>query len=72
MRRIRDMPPPKLKNQKVSPQLQGFLYKMLVRDPAQASGCWYKNAFFLWEISFHLNTFVYIAKELRNTPIYFF
>ena len=36
MRRIRDMPPPKLKNQKVSPQLQGFLYKMLVRDPAQA------------------------------------
>jgi serine/threonine protein kinase len=37
MRRIRDMPPPKLKNQKVSPQLQGFLYKMLVRDPAQAS-----------------------------------
>ena len=35
MRRIRDMPPPKLKNQKVSPQLQGFLYKMLVRDPAQ-------------------------------------
>ena len=35
MRRIRDMPPPKLKNPKVSPQLQGFLYKMLVRDPAQ-------------------------------------
>jgi len=35
MRRIRDMPPPKLKNTKVSPQLQGFLYKMLVRDPAQ-------------------------------------
>jgi len=35
MRRIRDMPPPKLKNVKVSPQLQGFLYKMLVRDPAQ-------------------------------------
>ena len=35
MRRIRDMPPPKLKNPKVSPQLQGFLYKMLVRDPNQ-------------------------------------
>ena len=35
MRRIRDMPPPKLKNLKVSPQLGGFLYKMLVRDPAQ-------------------------------------
>jgi len=35
MRRIRDMPPPKLKNAKVSPQLQGFLYKMLVRDPVQ-------------------------------------
>ncbi|XP_044020905.1 serine/threonine-protein kinase PAK mbt isoform X2 [Aphidius gifuensis] len=36
MRRIRDMPPPKLKNsQKVSPRLQGFLEKMLVRDPAQ-------------------------------------
>lgn len=36
MRRIRDMPPPKLKNpQKVTPRLQGFLEKMLVRDPAQ-------------------------------------
>ncbi|CAG0897506.1 unnamed protein product, partial [Darwinula stevensoni] len=36
MRRIRDMPPPKLKNmQKISPRLQGFLEKMLVRDPAQ-------------------------------------
>ncbi|XP_050697679.1 serine/threonine-protein kinase PAK mbt-like [Eriocheir sinensis] len=36
MRRIRDMPPPKLKNsQKISPRLQGFLEKMLVRDPGQ-------------------------------------
>jgi len=36
MRRIRDMPPPKLKNpQKVSPRLTGFLDKMLVRDPGQ-------------------------------------
>jgi serine/threonine protein kinase len=36
MRRIRDMPPPKLKNShKVSPRLQSFLDRMLVRDPAQ-------------------------------------
>lgn len=36
MRRIRDMPPPKLKNvNRVSPRLQGFLEKMLVRDPMQ-------------------------------------
>ncbi|XP_018560879.1 serine/threonine-protein kinase PAK mbt [Anoplophora glabripennis] len=36
MRRIREMPPPKLKNaHKVSPRLQSFLDKMLVRDPAQ-------------------------------------
>ncbi|XP_069165746.1 serine/threonine-protein kinase PAK mbt isoform X1 [Procambarus clarkii] len=36
MRRIRDMPPPKLKNShKISPRLQGFLEKMLVRDPGQ-------------------------------------
>ncbi|GAB6024326.1 hypothetical protein CHUAL_009496 [Chamberlinius hualienensis] len=36
MKRIRDMPPPKLKNtHKVSPRLQGFLEKMLVRDPSQ-------------------------------------
>ncbi|KAH0554071.1 serine/threonine-protein kinase PAK mbt [Cotesia glomerata] len=36
MRRIRDMLPPKLKNShKVSPRLQGFLERMLVRDPAQ-------------------------------------
>ncbi|KAL0266929.1 UNVERIFIED_CONTAM: hypothetical protein PYX00_009336 [Menopon gallinae] len=36
MRRIRDMPPPKLRNtHKISPRLQGFLEKMLVRDPGQ-------------------------------------
>ncbi|XP_052872517.1 serine/threonine-protein kinase PAK mbt [Anopheles cruzii] len=36
MRRIRDMPPPKLKNShKVSSRLQNFLDRMLVRDPAQ-------------------------------------
>ncbi|KAJ6218301.1 hypothetical protein RDWZM_009458 [Blomia tropicalis] len=36
MRRIRDMPPPKLKNaNKVSPNLLGFLEKMLVRDPGK-------------------------------------
>ncbi|XP_063709263.1 serine/threonine-protein kinase PAK mbt [Culicoides brevitarsis] len=36
MRRIRDMPPPKLKNShKVSPRLQQFLDRMLVRDPNQ-------------------------------------
>lgn len=35
MRRIRDMRPPKLKNtHKVSPRLQGFLERMLVRDPS--------------------------------------
>ncbi|XP_013776556.1 serine/threonine-protein kinase PAK mbt-like [Limulus polyphemus] len=41
MRRIRDMPPPKLKNtHKVSPRLQGFLEKMLLRDPSQrATAC---------------------------------
>ncbi|XP_071442095.1 serine/threonine-protein kinase PAK mbt [Hetaerina americana] len=36
MRRIREMPPPTLKNShKVSPRLQSFLERMLVRDPAQ-------------------------------------
>ncbi|CAL8111228.1 unnamed protein product [Orchesella dallaii] len=36
MRRIRDMPPPKLKNtHKVSTRLIGFLERMLVRDPTQ-------------------------------------
>lgn len=36
MRRIRDMPPPTLKNaHKVSPRLRRFLERMLVRDPAQ-------------------------------------
>ncbi|XP_064604036.1 serine/threonine-protein kinase PAK 5-like isoform X2 [Liolophura sinensis] len=38
MRRIRDMPPPKLKNtHRVSPRLQGFIEKMLIRDPSQRS-----------------------------------
>ncbi|KAL1138855.1 hypothetical protein AAG570_008917 [Ranatra chinensis] len=36
MRKIRDMAPPKLKNtHKVSGRLQGFLERLLVRDPAQ-------------------------------------
>lgn len=36
MRRIREMPPPKLKNaHKVSPRLLSFLDRMLVRDPTQ-------------------------------------
>ncbi|KAH8420513.1 hypothetical protein KR009_011079 [Drosophila setifemur] len=36
MRRIRDMQPPNLKNaHKVSPRLQSFLDRMLVRDPGQ-------------------------------------
>ncbi|XP_013776316.1 serine/threonine-protein kinase PAK 4-like isoform X2 [Limulus polyphemus] len=36
MKRIRDLPPPRLKNShKVSPRLQGFIDKMLIRDPSQ-------------------------------------
>lgn len=36
MRRIRDMPPPKLKNQhKVSPKLLNFIESMLVREPSE-------------------------------------
>lgn len=36
MRRIREMPPPKLKNaHKVSTRLHSFLDRMLVRDPLQ-------------------------------------
>lgn len=36
MRRIRDMPPPKLKNtHKASPRLLGFIERLLVRDPSQ-------------------------------------
>jgi len=36
MRRIKDMSPPQLKNvHMVSPRLQGFLEKMLMRDPSQ-------------------------------------
>ena len=36
MRRIRDMPPPKLKNtHKVSPRLQSFIANMLVREPTK-------------------------------------
>jgi serine/threonine protein kinase len=37
MRYIRDMPPPKFKDNshRVSPRLQGFIDRMLVRDPTQ-------------------------------------
>lgn len=36
MKRIRDMPPPRLQNSdKVSPQLENFLSRMLVKDPSR-------------------------------------
>lgn len=36
MRRIRDMPPPKLRNtHRTTPRLQGFVERMLTRDPSQ-------------------------------------
>ncbi|CAF4411482.1 unnamed protein product, partial [Rotaria magnacalcarata] len=36
MRKIRDQPPPKLKNpHKTSSLLQGFLGRCLIRDPSQ-------------------------------------
>lgn len=36
MKRIRDMPPPRLQNQdRISPDLQNFLSHMLVKDPSQ-------------------------------------
>jgi len=38
MRRIRDMPSPKLKQTGASPQLQGFLQKLVIRDPLKRPG----------------------------------
>merc|ERR1712142_875562 len=38
MRRIRDMPSPKLKQSGASPQLQGFLQKLVIRDPLKRPG----------------------------------
>lgn len=38
MRRIRDMPSPKLKQNGASPQLQGFLQKLVIRDPQKRPG----------------------------------
>ena len=68
MRRIRDMPPPKLKNTKVSPQLQGFLYKMLVRDPAQrTSAVELLHHPFLRQAS-HPSSLVPLMRQHRHSP----
>ncbi|XP_078672654.1 serine/threonine-protein kinase PAK 4-like isoform X3 [Branchiostoma floridae x Branchiostoma belcheri] len=69
MRRIRDMPPPKLKNtHKVSPRLQGFLEKMLMRDPSQRA-----SAIDLLEHPFLLNAsnpacIVPLMRSFRHSP----
>jgi len=68
MRRIRDMAPPKFKNEKVSPQLKGFLYKMLVRDPTQrSSAAELLHHPFLRHAS-HPSSLVPLMREHRNSP----
>ncbi|XP_033116655.1 serine/threonine-protein kinase PAK 5-like [Anneissia japonica] len=68
MRRIRDMPPPKLKNTyRASPRLQGFLEKMLVRDPSQRA-----NAYELLRHPFlcqmgHNTSLVSLLRQLRHS-----
>ncbi|KAL4238291.1 Serine/threonine-protein kinase PAK 7 [Mactra antiquata] len=69
MRRIRDMPPPKIKNaHKVSPRLQGFLDRMLVRDASQRA-----TAFELLQHPFLQNAdkpscLVSLMRNFRNSP----
>ncbi|KAH3844418.1 serine/threonine-protein kinase PAK 4-like isoform X3 [Dreissena polymorpha] len=69
MRRIRDMPPPKIKNaHKVSPRLQGFLDRMLVRDASQRA-----TAFELLQHPFLRNAdkpncLVSLMRNFRNSP----
>ncbi|XP_060555866.1 serine/threonine-protein kinase PAK 4-like [Ruditapes philippinarum] len=69
MRRIRDMPPPKIKNaHKVSPRLQGFLERMLVRDASQRA-----TAFELLQHPFLHNAdkpacLVSLMRNFRNSP----
>lgn len=69
MRRIRDMPPPKLKNaHKVSPRLQGFLDRMLVRDASQRA-----TAFELLQHPFlrgaeKPSCLVPLMRSFRNSP----
>lgn len=69
MRRIRDMPPPKLKNpQKVSPRLTGFLDKMLVRDPAQrATAAELLHHPFLRQAG-SPNLLIPLMQQFRNSP----
>ncbi|XP_052768368.1 serine/threonine-protein kinase PAK 4-like [Mya arenaria] len=69
MRRIRDMPPPKIKNaHKVSARLQGFLERMLVRDASQRA-----TAFELLQHPFLQNAdkpscLVSLMRNFRNSP----
>lgn len=69
MRRIRDMPPPKIKNaHKVSARLQGFLDRMLVRDASQRA-----TAFELLQHPFLHNAdkpscLVSLMRNFRNSP----
>ncbi|XP_071963693.1 serine/threonine-protein kinase PAK 4-like isoform X2 [Antedon mediterranea] len=68
MRRIRDMPPPKLKNTyRASPRLQGFLEKMLIRDPSQRANAYelLKHPF-LCQIG-HNSSLVSLLRQLRHS-----
>ncbi|KAK6184783.1 hypothetical protein SNE40_007179 [Patella caerulea] len=69
MRRIRDMPPPKIRSShKVSPRLQGFLDKMLVRDASQrASAPELLNHPFLREAG-PPSCLVPLMRSYRNSP----
>ncbi|ESO90950.1 hypothetical protein LOTGIDRAFT_163457 [Lottia gigantea] len=69
MRRIRDMPPPKIRSShKVSPRLQGFLDRMLVRDASQrASAPELLNHPFLREAG-PPSCLVPLMRSYRNSP----
>lgn len=69
MRRIRDMPPPKLRNDtKISPRLQGFIEKMLVRDPSARATAYELLQHPFIQQSDHPSCLIPLIRNLRHSP----
>lgn len=69
MRRIRDMPPPKLRNDtKITPRLQGFIEKMLVRDPSSRATAYELLQHPFIQQADHPSCLIPLIRNLRHSP----
>ncbi|XP_029642839.1 serine/threonine-protein kinase PAK 5 isoform X1 [Octopus sinensis] len=69
MRRIRDMPPPRIRNDtKVSPRLQAFIEKMLVRDPSARATAYELLQHPFIQLAEQPSCLIPLIRNLRHSP----